>query len=559
MVALVREDGDVRIPSTVQALLQARLDQLGREERTVIERGSVEGQIFHRSAVLELTRSNDVEPQLNGLVRKELIHPTPATLAGDHAFRFRHLLIRDAAYDALPKETRAELHERFADWLALHGHELVELDEVVGYHLEQAARYRRELGHVDPELERRASGRLGEAGSKAAVRSDAHGASNLLRRAIALLPEDDRARAPLLIELIGALFGTAGPEELFALIDELERSADPVVRTHGRVARMQLLMLTDPVAVLPEAEAVSEEALALFRETGDDLGLAHAYYLVSWIAWLQSRALPSAAANDRVLEHGRRAGARALVGQVTMQQTGPLFFGPFTIEEIRTRIERIAEDDSVLARTAVLSLEADLAQREGRFDDALEMLAEAEALHGQLGSSLGTTITLQMRADVLSDAGRVEEAVTTYRDGLQRLEALGMTSFASTTTIALAETLYRRGDAEEAADLAIKGEELGAEEDVVNFASGRSLRAHIATDRGELTEAEQLARSGVSYAYKTDFPSVHATAHEALAHALAAAGRTSDARAEYDQALELWSRYGYRVRANRVRDLLVQL
>jgi hypothetical protein len=111
-----------------------------------MERGAVEGQIFHRSAVLELTQAADVEPQLAGLVRKELIHPTPATLAGDFAFRFRHLLIRDAAYDALPKETRADLHERFAEWLERHGQELIELDEVVGYHLEQAARYRRELG-----------------------------------------------------------------------------------------------------------------------------------------------------------------------------------------------------------------------------------------------------------------------------------------------------------------------------------------------------------------------------------------------------------------------------
>ncbi|HZU20368.1 MAG TPA: adenylate/guanylate cyclase domain-containing protein [Gaiellaceae bacterium] len=116
MVALVREDGDVRVPSTVQALLQARLDQLARDERTVMERGAVEGQIFHRAAVLELTQAPDVEPQLAGLVRKELIHPAPPTLAGD-AFRFRHLLIRDAAYDALPKETRADLHERFANWL----------------------------------------------------------------------------------------------------------------------------------------------------------------------------------------------------------------------------------------------------------------------------------------------------------------------------------------------------------------------------------------------------------------------------------------------------------
>ena len=57
MVALVQHDGDVRVPSTVQALLQARLDQLGREERTVIERGAVEGQVFHRGAVLELTQA----------------------------------------------------------------------------------------------------------------------------------------------------------------------------------------------------------------------------------------------------------------------------------------------------------------------------------------------------------------------------------------------------------------------------------------------------------------------------------------------------------------------
>ncbi len=63
------------------------------------------------------------------------------------AFRFRHLLIRDAAYDALPKAERATLHERFAVWLEEHAPTLVELDEIVGYHLEQAAGYADELGH----------------------------------------------------------------------------------------------------------------------------------------------------------------------------------------------------------------------------------------------------------------------------------------------------------------------------------------------------------------------------------------------------------------------------
>ena len=156
--------------------------------------------------MLELSQSTDVEPQLVGLVRKELIHPAQATFLGDDAFRFRHLLIRDAAYDALPKETRAELHEQFAVWLERARTELIELDEIVGYHLEQAARYRRELGRPDVQLERRApavvSARRGQ-GRRSA--SDAPAAANLLERALDLLPPEDPGRVPLLIELIGML------------------------------------------------------------------------------------------------------------------------------------------------------------------------------------------------------------------------------------------------------------------------------------------------------------------------------------------------------------------
>jgi len=559
MVSLVQHDGDVRIPSTVQALLQARLDQLGREERTVIERGAVEGQVFHRGAVLELTQAADVEPQLNGLVRKELIHPTPATLAGDHAFRFRHLLIRDAAYDALPKETRADLHAQFAGWLDRHGHELIELDEVVGYHLEQAGRYRRELGHPDPELERRAAGRLGEAGAKAAARSDAHAAANLLRRALALLPKDEPGRASLLIELIGTLQGTAPPEEQLALIDELEASPDAAARMHGRVARLQLKLLIDPEHVVPEAEATSHEALNLFTELGSELGLAHTYYLVTWINWLQSRAMPAAAATQRVLEHGRKANARALVAAITVQQVGPLTYGPIPVDEIRARLERIKEDDSLAARTTAYLIEANLARREGRFDEALRLFDGSLALQRELGSALGATISNMARCEALSDAGRLDEAVAMYERVLDELDALGMTSFRSTVTISLGDALYAQGKRDEAERLAIEGEELGAAEDVVNFAFGDSLRAQIAADRGEHEEAERLARNALRYAYETDFPDVQATAHAALAHSLAAADRIGEARHELERATEIWSTYGWLVHASRARELLAQL
>ncbi|MGB2954099.1 MAG: adenylate/guanylate cyclase domain-containing protein, partial [Gaiellaceae bacterium] len=193
--------GDVAVPPTIQALLAARLDQLDASERSVLERGSVEGQVFHRSAVVALAPE---EPQVDGrlmtLVRKDLVRPERSTVVGDDAFRFRHLLIRDAAYDALPKATRAELHERFAIWLEEQAPNLVELDEIVGYHLEQAYNYRAELGPLDDAalaLGPRAGERLLTAGRRAQRRGDLPAATGLLARSGALLPPGADQRAAL--------------------------------------------------------------------------------------------------------------------------------------------------------------------------------------------------------------------------------------------------------------------------------------------------------------------------------------------------------------------------
>ena len=113
---LVREDGRwaatrdlaaVPVPPTIQALLAARLDRLDADERAVIERAAVEGKVFHEGAVVELAPESlrpAVATHLAALVRKELIRPDKPELMGERAFRFRHLLIRDAAYDSIPKD-----------------------------------------------------------------------------------------------------------------------------------------------------------------------------------------------------------------------------------------------------------------------------------------------------------------------------------------------------------------------------------------------------------------------------------------------------------------------
>ena len=146
----VEDLAHVTVPPTIQLLLAARLDRLDAEERAVIERGAVEGKVFHAGAVTTLTPEGlrpQVPTRLLALARKELIRPDRAEFAGEDAFRFRHLLIRDAAYRAMPKEQRADLHQRFAEWLeGAAGERLAEYEEILGYHLEQAYRYRAELG-----------------------------------------------------------------------------------------------------------------------------------------------------------------------------------------------------------------------------------------------------------------------------------------------------------------------------------------------------------------------------------------------------------------------------
>ena len=117
----------VPIPAGVSALLAARLDRLDVEERAVLERASVVGQVFDRQAVVALSP----EPARPAVGRtwpcwsaRQLIRAEGAGGAADgdghgrtRGFRFRHLLIRDVTYEALPKRRRAELHERLADWL----------------------------------------------------------------------------------------------------------------------------------------------------------------------------------------------------------------------------------------------------------------------------------------------------------------------------------------------------------------------------------------------------------------------------------------------------------
>ena len=229
MVAMAVDAGeDVVVPPNLKALLAARLDRLEADERGVLERGAVEGELFHRGAIQALSRSETpVASRLTALVRKELIRPDEPLLPAEEGFRFCHILVRDAAYEALSKSARAELHERFAGWLDHHGAELSERDELVGYHLEQACRYRRELGDDDERtaaLAAQAASRLAAASLRARSRGDYHAVANLLGRAIEL-ETAPRERARLQVELGLAFYETGRNVEAVAALSQAHEVA----------------------------------------------------------------------------------------------------------------------------------------------------------------------------------------------------------------------------------------------------------------------------------------------------------------------------------------------
>ena len=315
MIGARRRSEEIAVPPTIQALLQARLDRLGSEERDVIGRGSVEGQVFHRGVVQELateSERNDIPAHLLTLVRKDVIRPDRATFADDEAFRFRHLLIRDAAYDALPKETRAELHERFADWLDGHA-ALVEQDEIVGYHLERAHRNRAELDSADPRLDalaRRAATTLAAASRGAEARGD-HGAMcGLVLRAIALLPEGDPQRLELMVGLAVPFNerGSAGRSpRAVGRAPGLARRAVPGVRpARRRSSTMRSGLNGSPSAASATSPPRGRSSTVSATSSGWRGPTRQSGAFTGWAC----RTVPAGLAAERAEAHARAAGER---------------------------------------------------------------------------------------------------------------------------------------------------------------------------------------------------------------------------------------------------------
>lgn len=566
LVAAVQADPTLELPRTIEALLNARLDRLAPSERTTVESGAVEGEQFHRDAVAYLAptlSTEELEATLSSLAATELLRPEPPVLGQSAAYRFRNLLIRDAVYAGIRKQIRAELHEQFAQWLTeVAGDRVAEVEEVVGYHLEQSYLLRAELGNLDPHAQAvgsEAAARLASSGRRALARGDLQAANGLLRRATALLPHEPARQVELSLEHARALrYAGDRASSGRAVTDALARA------TLLEDARLVLLCLLEQASVnlywtstadADAAVALADQALATFEGTDDHDGLAAAYELHGHVAWVRCRGEAMASAFSAALSHFEQSDTTRSPYWVLHRLPDSYFHGPTPVPVAITRCEAILEQArghgvvEVATRAKIAGLWAmtgDIARARAGVGACLRMAAEVG-----LGPMPMSAVNYIGMIELL--AGDLDAAEAHLRSGCEVLTSMGETSTYSTAVGLLGRTLERRGDLAEAEECTHRSDEAGGADDLATQVVWRGVRARVLARRGEAGQALTLATEAVEIAARTDFLSWRGEALLDLAQVLALAGERDEAVRAASEALALFETKGNVVLAEQAR------
>jgi class 3 adenylate cyclase len=486
LVAMLAQTGRTELPPTIQAVLAARLDQLEPRERELLERASVVGRDFLRSAAISLLPPADrpgTSSTLLSLVRKDLIAPQRTSVAGDDGFRFRHALIRDAAYAGIAKAVRAQLHAQYAAHLDRHERE----DELVGYHLEQSYRYGAELGMPDDAVARQAASLLAGAGRRAFLREDMPAATNLLERALALGGLDEER--PELLRALGLARWRTG--NLSAASEATEQSIE-VAAAAGDL-RAEWYARLDRAARrrierggVEELETEARQAIRVFAALGDERGLALAWRRLALAAmseWQFSDAVQHA---ETALRHARLAGDASEDAGLADVLCTSLMFGAEHAATAERRCRRLLlELDPAPAVTAAVSSSlACLVAMQGSFVDARELVGEAAGIYDELGLVLPRAGLAEVAAWVELLAGDL--------DGAQRELQFAFDVFSRAGSLALAG--YH---AAQLARLAARRSQLEIADAQLAFAEAHCDR----TDRDSGVEL-QLAEAAVALAHE---------------------------------------------------------
>jgi DNA-binding SARP family transcriptional activator len=518
LVLFAAETSDLtRPPPTVEALLAARLGRLSSGERLVAQCAAVVGRDFAAAAVSELLppeARRALLRYLDALARRGLITREASPLPFEQAFSFRHLLIQEAAYRSVLKEKRAELHESLARFLErAPAFAARDIDELVGYHLEQTYGYLSELGETNGrsrEIASEAAERLGRAGVRAFDRADMPAAEGLFRRSADLLAPGTQDRIEILIELSDAvrLAGDLAGEKnvLVQASEEAQALGDTRLEAVLEMKAVAARFFSDPEGTNEELAALCKQAIPLLEEFGDDRSLARAWCHLCSIEMTACRWTRVDEFAERGLSHARRSGDTVSVAACLEYLAYAVTHGPVPVLKGLHRLSEIRNEAGGIRRLEAMAatLAGYLEAIAGRFDVARDQVVLAEETFEERGQLFAHAWLAAYTGEIELLAGDPAAGERHFRRSYAILD--GMREKANRAELAadLAISLCDQGQFDEAEAFIRVAKELASTDDAVTQVKWRKARARVLATRRLDEEAESIAREALGLARRTD-------------------------------------------------------
>ena len=537
--------GESALPDSLFKLLEERIDLLEADEREVLARAAVEGVVFHRGALAAL--AEDAAPAKVGaaamaLMRKGFITTADPEVAGEDAFRFHHALLRNAAYEALPKERRARMHLRLAEWMERNA---PESHEVIGHHLYEAWRFMGDLGadaSGREEIGRRGAERLTHAGDLAVARSALLAAAELRRQAACILPERSLPRVRVLIELGDVLLASGRLKEAEQTLADAGELAEAIKdvggAAHASVLGLQVALQADSQPPLDRIPDVTARAARTFRRQGDELGMCRVCHTRALADWFAVRCKAAGDAWEQAAEHARRSGDALALPDMLAWIASAALVGPEPVSVAIDRCSQVLEQmpNHPWWRAFAQRPLALLYALRGDFDQSRAVFAECRDVLDEMAETIHTAARdREAEAALLEgDAARAERLL---RDSIERLRAMGDRFILSFSAGLLAQAVEAGGRADEAYELTLDAEGLVVEGDTLAAITWRVVRARILTGRARFNDAERLARHAITLAASTDCLVARGDAAATLGSVLRAQGRIEQADCALRDAL----------------------
>jgi class 3 adenylate cyclase/tetratricopeptide (TPR) repeat protein len=525
----------LRIPPTIGAILQARLDLLPEQDRELLECAAIVGKEFLHSELRAIVDVNDLDGTVGSLLTRQLI--TIDERRFDHGYRFHHLLVRDAAYTGTAKRSRAALHERYAQHLehTQAAERAGVYGEIIATHLEHAWQLRQELGASREELStlgHRAATRFAMAAETAFDLSDWLAARSLYRRGAELVPENTAIRARLLIGLADVAFDLGETTETKALYQRAIATAQTAgARVVEVRARLNLLRTEVMIGERDADDASSKagEAVSQLESHADGRTLARALIGLSEICGFAGRYDDAVDACERALQEARRA-SDVMLPYYLVGYCYHAFFGSIpTVELLEISERALAEAEPGTQHHWLLELQR------ARF---LAMSGAAGIARDRMAAVIDEFESRRVAhwsAFANYFLGQSELWTGAWKEAERRFDAAariwsdqGFHNNAALASACRAEVLARLGSIE-AAEAAARDVSAAGYSDVEVQVRWRLALALAASCKSDFVTAEGIARQALDLASRTQCPMYQGDSLACLGEILRDEGRPGEA------------------------------